>query len=259
MYEQLPTYLSSALVDMQALLSRNPQHAARIQAKIALLQRRTLITEMNRQRTFEERMFASVDGRNLQVAALFPDVRMRDEASLALARIGQALPLLEEFMQRPFPGGGIRLWYGFVVGNSGGNGVVDIEDRSSYDMLPGIAPYDAILGHELAHSYIGNETLTQFLEMYVYNRLLGRGEMLDSWTFTRGYSGMNDMNQDSALVLDVYLLVGPRAMSSAYAAASLLGAPYGQPLPTLVVEAFVERAPIEARPEIRSKLLRIDF
>jgi hypothetical protein len=153
MYQQLQTYISSALRDMQDSLPRNPQAAPQIQAKIVMLQRQTLAAEIANGRLFAETSAASTDGRATTIAALFSEERLRAEAASAIDRVARVLPVLERFMDTPFPAGSIRVWYGFAVGNSGGNGLLDMEDRGSYDSRPGtMLPYDSILDHELAHS-----------------------------------------------------------------------------------------------------------
>jgi len=99
--------------------------------------------------------------------------------------------------------------------------------------------------------------MTQFLELYAYNRALGAGPDLGSWTFTRGYTGPSETNESSALVLDVYGLVGHDAMARAYKAAVPLRPPYGQPIPAAVIEAFVNEAPSAVKEQVRAKLARV--
>lgn len=119
MFQTLPTYLVSARTDMQNLLPRNPQSAAQINAKIALLQRPNLAAEMSNGRTFVEGSVLSSSGRTIRIGALFPEERMRADAMTSVRRIEQALPILERFTGTAFPSSAISLWYGFVVGNSG--------------------------------------------------------------------------------------------------------------------------------------------
>jgi hypothetical protein len=100
--------------------------------------------------------------------------------------IASAVPIIEEFMAMPFPVGSVRVWYGFKIGNSGGGGVIYTEDRTTYETRTGPTrlPYDAILCHEASHSYVGNESLTQFLELYAYNVVRTGSADPMSWTFT---------------------------------------------------------------------------
>jgi hypothetical protein len=259
MFQQLPAYIQSTLAENQANLPRNPQAAAAINAKIALLQRPGLAADISAGRLFVESSVTSTDGRRISMAAMFPEERYRTEAVAALDVTARSLPHLERFMDTPFPATTLRLWYGFTVGNSGGNAVLDMEDRTSYESRTPASrqPYDAILAHEIAHTYIGNEAMTQFLELYAYNRALGAGPDLATWTFTRGYTGPGDANESSALLLDVYGLIGHDAMSRAYKAAVPLRPPYGQPIPEPVIDAFVDEAPPPMKEQVRAKLARV--
>lgn len=261
MFEGLPGFLQAALAENQANLPRNPQNASFIAAKIALLQRPALAAEMANGRMFAEVAASSIDGRQITIAVLFAEERLRGEAQQTIERMRERLPILERFMDTPFPFSEIGVWYGFKVGNSGGSGAVHTEDRTTYESRtpPTRLPFDAILAHEMGHSYIGNETLTQFLEIYVHNRALGGGDGISTWTYTRGYGGMNDANADSALVLDVYGLMGPESMSRAFKSAYSHRPPYGQPLSPGVVQAFVDQAPDGARTLVAAKLSRITF
>ena len=259
MYQQLPTYLKSALTDMQNLLPNNPQSVSQINAKIAILQRASLAADMSAGRTFAERTATSTDGRAIQFAVIFPEERLRSEATDALERLTRTLPVLETFLKTPWPPATVHLWYGFVVGNSGGNAVLDMEDRTSYTSRGVAMPYDAILDHELAHTYIGNETLNQFLEMYAFNRLAGSTTTLASWSHTRGYTGMSDSNKDSALVLDVYGMLGHDAMSRAYQRVYGLRPPYGQPLAAAVIQVFVDEAATDVKTQVAAKLGKVVF
>ena len=230
-------------------------------AKIALLQRPTLAVEIADGRMFAERTATSVDERRIEIATLFPEERMRGEAMQTILIVGEGLPILEQFLDTPFPSSSIRVWYGFEVGNSGGGGSIFSEDRTSYEARTSAArlPFESILCHELAHSYIGNEILTQFLELYAYNRLHGSTQDLSTWTFTRGYTGMGDHNRDVALVLDVYQMLGHDAMARAYKAAFALRPQYGQPLSAPVRQVFVDQAPTHLKSTIDDKLSRITF
>jgi hypothetical protein len=132
---------------------------------------------------------------------------------------------------------------GFTIGNSGAAGIVNTEDRTTYMGRAHVMPYDALLQHELAHTYIGNESLTQFLEMFAYDVLHGSPRSADGLGFRRNWVPMAESNKDSAAVLDVYHLVGHDAMSDACRAIYPLRPPYGSPLPPAVRDVFVGRAP----------------
>ena len=259
MYQQLPTYIAATLAAQQQNLPGNPHIASFINAKITLLRRPALAVEIAEGRMFAEVSARSTDERSIAVATLFPEEHMRGDAMQALTILQESLPVLERFLDTPFPGASLRVWYGFKVGNSGGNGVIDNEDRTSYEARNVPLPYEASLHHELAHSYIGNEILTQFLELYAYNRLRGSTPDLSTWLFTRGYTGMRDDNRDVALVLDVYQMLGHDAMSRAYKAAYALRPPYGEPLSAAVRQVFVDQAPASLKNSVDDKLSRITF
>jgi hypothetical protein len=261
MYEQLSAQIATALAENQANLLLNPQNASFITAKIALLQRPTLAVEIAEGRMFADNRATSIDERPIELAALFAEERMRVEAMHTLTVLQQSLPILERFLDTPFPASSIRVWYGFKVGNSGGGGSIYSEDRTSYEARTPASrlPFESILCHELAHSYLGNEILTQFLELYTYNRLHGSTPDLATWTFTRGYAGPGDANRDVALVLDVYQMLGHDAMARAYKAAYALRPPYGQPLSAAVRQVFVDQAPEQYKGAVDTKLSRITF
>jgi hypothetical protein len=261
MFQQLPAHITSALAENQANLPRNPQLAAQINAKIALLQRPNLAAEISNGRFFAEGSATSTDGRAIAIAALFPEERLRAEASESVRVLERALVALETFIDTPFPASAIRLWYGFKIGNSGGGGQLFMEDRTSYDSRTTASrlPYDAILAHEQAHSYISNESLTQFLEMYVYNTLRTGSTVVASWELTRDYVPFASDNKDSAALLDVYQLIGHAAMSAAYKAVVPLRPPYGEGLSPAARQVFVDAAPDAAKVQVAEKMTRITF
>jgi hypothetical protein len=186
---------------------------------------------------------------------------MRSEAALAVMTLDPVIPLLEEFFARPFPTPAIRVWYGFKIGNTGGGGSIFSEDRTTYEIRtgPNRLPYDAILSHELGHSYIGNESLNQFLELYTYNVNRGGSRIPSTWTFVRGWVPGLAANQDVAAVLDVYQLIGYDAMTRAYRAIQPLNPPYGSALSSSVIQTFVAQVLPEHRSQVTDKLGRVTF
>ena len=136
-----------------------------------------------------------------------------------------------------------------------------VEDRTTYEARtpPARLPYDAILGHEAGHAYIAHESLTQFLELYLYN--LARTGSTDplAWTFTRSWTPDLETNTGIAAVLDVYKLIGFEAMQRSYRAIHPLRPPYGQPLPTAVIDAFILQAPEALRSAVATKLSQVGF
>jgi hypothetical protein len=261
MLEALPSLIQSELAQQRENLPRNPQAATQINAKIALLQKPTLVHEIYSGRLFLEEVVASTDGRTLPVVAVFPVEQMRGEALDAIREIQRALPVLETFVQTPFPTARINMWYGFRVGLAGGGGTLYMEDRTTYETRTSASrqPYDAGLCHELSHSYIGNESLTQFLELYVYNTVRGAGPQIATWGFQRDWVPMAESNKDLGAVMDVYQMIGRDAMSSAYAAAVPLRPPYNAALTPAVIQAFVDRAPEPAKAPVAQKLAAVTF
>lgn len=261
MLEAVPQQIASALAENRENLPRNPQSASFITAKIAMLERPTLANEIYTGRFFVEGSAASTDGRGIPVTAVFPVEQMRAEATEAVRAIERGLGVLEEFVRTPFPTAQIRLWYGFKIGNSGGGGSLFMEDRTTYEARTTASrlPYNAILYHEVSHSYFGNEGLNQLLEVYVYNVLQSGSAQIGSWSYLRGWTPMLDSNKDLAAVMDVYHLLGKDIMSSAFAAAYPLRPPYGSPLSASVIQVFVDRAPAAAKPQVSQKLGQVTF
>jgi hypothetical protein len=261
MLEMVPQQITSALLESRENLPRNPNIASQINAKIAMLQRATLVDEIYTGRFFVEGSVASTNGRSLPVVAVFPLEQMRGEATDAVRTLERGLGVLEEFTQIPYPTTQIRLWYGFKIGNSGGGGTLFMEDRTTYEGRPPTtkAPFEAILYHELSHSYIGNEGLNQFLEVYVYNVVHTGSRQISSWNYLRGWTSMADANKDFAAVLDVYQVMGYDAMSKSYTAVIPLRPAYGEALSAAVIQVFVDRAPDAAKPVVAQKLSLVSF
>lgn len=262
MIRGLPAYISDALAREQESLPRNPGMATFIQAKIDMLRNPALATQIVGGQLWLESSASSIGGRGVQIVVLFPQPSMREDAARAVAELTRGLPILETFMATPFPHEGIRMWYGFTTGNSGGGGTLHMEDRVSYETRTGPGrplPYDAILHHELSHSYIGNEALTQFLELYIYNRLRTGSQRVDAWVHTRDYAPFAPSNENSAAILDVYQLIGHDPMADAYCALHPLRPPYGQPLSQPARQAFIDRAPEPARDQVAALVARVTF
>lgn len=256
MLAALPAYLVSVLAENQELLPRNPQSATYIQAKIAMLQDPTLAAAIR-----DGRRWAESASSRTPIACVFPLESMRSEANLAVATLEPVLPLLEEFFAKPFPTPAVRVWYGFKIGNTGGGGAIYSEDRTTYETRTGPTrlPFDAILSHELGHSYIGNESLNQFLELYAYNVIRTGSRSPSAWTFVRNWVPSLATNQDVAAMLDVYQLIGYDAMARAYRAIQPLNPPYGSPLSSTVIQAFVDQVSPEHRSQVTDKLRRVTF
>jgi len=261
MLDGLSAYISAALVENQELLPRNPQSTSQLQAKIAMLQNPNLASDIVSGRRWAEGQVTSINGRTIPIVTVFPLETMRTEATLAVRTLEPVLALLEAFFNTPFPTGVVRVWYGFKIGNTGGGGTIYSEDRTTYEGRTGPSrlPYDAILGHELGHSYIGNEALNQFLELYTYNVIRTGSTAPSAWTFVRDWTPGLSTNQNVSAVLDVYQLIGHDAMARAYRAIHPLGPPYGSPLSPAVIQAFVAHVPTSLQSQVGEKLGRVTF
>ena len=261
MLEGLSAYITQAVQTNQDLLPRNPQSASQLQAKIAMLQSPSLAADIINGRRWAEGQATSMNGRVIPIVAVFPLESMRNEAGDGVRTLEPVFPLLEGFFDTPFPTQAIRVWYGFVLGNTGGGGVIYSEDRTTYEARTPASrlPYEAILSHELGHSYISNESLNQFLELYTYNVIRTGSTDPQRWTFTRSWVPGLAANQDSAAVLDIYQLIGVDAMKRAYRAIYPLRPPYGQPLSQAVVQAFVAQVPAAQQAQVTAKLAKITF
>jgi hypothetical protein len=257
MLRDLSNYIEWALVTNQNLLPRNPQTASYIQAKITMLQNPNLVTEINDGQNWAAGSTTS----RVPVVALFPIGNMGAGATRGVQSLERALPVLENFMATPLSASVVRLWYGFIMGNSGGGGELNMEDQDTYEARTGAErlPYEAILCHELSHSFIGNESLTQFLELYVYNMLQSNSQDLQAWTFNRNYIAWDPSNHGVHALLDVYQLIGPGAMSRAYRVVYSLSPPYGQPLSAESKQAFIDQAPSELKLRVADKMAMVTY
>jgi hypothetical protein len=259
MYRRLEEFLVQAVAYNRELLPLNPGMTALISAKIALLERPGLALEMSTASRFEQDEVPSADGRRVSIAALFPADEMRDDSRAVLERLSRAMPVLEAFVGRPFRFDYVRVWYGFVPGGRSSLGTLELEDRAGFVSRATTMPYEAMVLHELAHSYVSNEALAQWLELYLFNLMETGSENVADWTFTRYYVAFAPSNANVAALLDVYQLIGRSAMSEAYRIAQPLGARYGEPLPASVQQVFVDQAPPAVQAQVRDLVARVSF
>ena len=255
MLNGLNAYITSVKAENQNLLPLNQQSRVYIESKIASLNSPTLFADIINGQRWQGSVATSTVGPAVPIATVFMLESMRAEAGDNVRTIEMALPLLEEFLNVRFPGGTVRIWYGFKVGNSGGGGVIYTEDRTTYMARTGGAnkPFSAITMHELSHSYISNECLNQFLEFYIYNRIATGAVDFASWTYTQ-----NSLPGVAAL-FDIYKLIGHDAMRDAYRAVHPQRPPYGSPLSQAVIQAFLTAVPPEHHAAVTAKLAAIDF
>jgi hypothetical protein len=261
MLNGLQAHITDSVAYNRDLLPRNPQSTSQLLAKIAMLENASLAAEIIEGQRWVEGQAASLDGPPIPIALVFPLESMRAEAAQMISALEPCVPLLEAFFAVEFPTVNIRVWYGFTLGNRGGGGVIYSEDRTTYESRTGPTrlPFDAVAGHELAHSYISNEMLTQFLELYLYNVIRTASTDPAVWVFTRDWVPDQSSNAGLAAVLDVYQVLGHDAMARAYRAVYPLRPPYGQPLSPAVIQAFVDQAPADVRDIVAAKLATIVF
>jgi hypothetical protein len=251
--------MAASMANLVDALPRNPRIASYIQAKIDMLRTPGLGGDILEGARYAGGSVKSRAGTIAPVTAVFPLEGMRADAVRSVRDAESAVPVLEEFLGTAFPTPAVRIWYGFTVGNSGGGGTITAEDRGTYEARTPETrlPHDAMIVHELGHSFVGNESLTQFLELYGYNVLLTGSPELSTWTFTRGYVPGAESSEGVHALLDVYRLIGPRAMASAFRAVLPLRPPYGQPLSAAARQAFVDAAPADAKAQVAAKVARI--
>ena len=259
MLSQVPARITSALKQNQDLLPRNQHLAAQIQAKTAILSQPNLASDIVGLRYYAETSTVSIDGGVRPIVTVFIADTMRAGATAAIEKLKSELIVLETFMGTAFPIQNVRMWYGFTLGNSGGGGVLNMEDRGTYEgRTPATRlPFDAILYHELAHSYIGNESLTQFIELYVYNVVRTRSTNAQDWVHTRSWVRGSSTNSGVHALLDIYEMIGQAAMSAAYKAIYPLRPPYGVVLSAEAQQAFVDHAPAAVRSAVAAKAAMI--
>lgn len=251
--------IRAAVAAMNDDLPRNPGIASYIEGRIATLLTPGLGGDVIEGRRYVEGSVTSRAGRVSPITAVFPVESMRADAARAVRYAESAVPVLEEFLDTAFPTPAVRIWYGFRIGNSGGGGTINAEDRATYEARTPETrlPHDAMIVHELGHSFVGSESLTQFLELYGYNVLRTGSAELRDWTFTRGWVAGRDENEGVHALLDVYALIGRDAMARAYRAVLPLRPPYGQPLTAAAQQAFVDAAPEAAKAQVAAKVAKV--
>jgi hypothetical protein len=262
MLNLLSAEITGALHDMQADLPRNPSLSSQIQAKILMLQSPSLKNDIINGQFWYTQVATSLNGRSIPVSAVFAQSGMRADASQAVQHIVTALPVLDGFMSIPVPYSFIDIWYGFVIGNSAGNAVIDVEDQATYvgRMTGTMVPYEAILYHELSHTYIAHEGLNQFLEVYVYNIVHTNSTDVHAWVYTRGsYTALQGSNVGVQALMDIYQMIGPDAMTRAYQALYALQPPYGQLLSDQCKQVFIDQASDALKSQVAAKVAMVGY
>ena len=261
MLQDLTQYIGQALAQNRDSLPRNSQNRTQIEAKIAMLQNPSLAADIVNGRRWFELQSTSINGRAVPFVTVFALEGMRNEAADAVRALEPVLPIVERFYDVPLSASAIRIWYGFVIGNSGGGGVIYTEDRTTYEGRTGPArlPYDAIWAHELGHSWMGHESLNQFVELYGYNVVRTGSTDPKAWIFTRSWTPNLPSNDGAAALLDIYQLVGHDTMQRAYRAVFPLRPVYGNMLSESVVQAFLSQVPSPLQAPESEKLAKVGF
>lgn len=261
MLGDLADYIPSSMNRMVDILPTNPRAAPFMEAKIAMLQTPGLGGDIVDGRRWAEGSVASRSGAVLPVAAIFPLESMRGEVGQTIRTAEAAIPVLEDFLGTRFPTPSIRIWYGFVVGSSGGGGTVNAEDRTTYQARTQgtLLPYDPMIVHELSHSWMLHEGMNQLLELYAHNVLETGSRDAGAWTWTRGWEPGRAANEGVHALLDIYALVGPEAMGAAYRAVLTHRPPYGVPLSQAAKDAFAAAVPEAVRVQVIAKLAKVVY
>lgn len=260
------SYVPLRAAGLERDLPRNLHIEQWMRAKITLLRTPGIGGDAIENRRWEIGNIRSRSGTDIPVVAMFPQDPMRAEAAQAIRVIERHAPVLEEFFDMAVPAppeGAVRLWYGWVTGMSGGGGMVSVEDRTMYEMRNAgrlnTLPYDAGITHELGHSFVGTEALTQLLEIYGYNMAQTGSRDIAQWTYTRGWKPQDANNFDVHALLDVYQLIGPDAMARAFRAVVPLRPRYGEALTPAVQQAFIDAAPEAVRAQVAAKVARVRY
>jgi hypothetical protein len=136
-----------------------------------------------------------------------------------------------------------------------------MEDQLTYEARTPATrlPFEAIIAHELSHTYISHEGLNQFIELYIYNQLQGGSTDLQTWVFTRNYRPGAPSSESVHALLDVYQLIGATAMVDAYRRVYALRPPYGQPVSQTVKDVFVTAAPAAVQSQVAERMSRVVY
>jgi hypothetical protein len=257
----LKNYIANSLVSLQQSAPKNPGLTTQFNTKIAMLQNPNLYDDIVKGGYFLVDSVPSTGGGKITIAAVFPAAEMRSEAWYTLQVAKMSLPVLEDFMSKAYSVTQITIYYGFVIGNTGGTGALSLEDKTTYQARwrTGMQPYDPVICHELSHAYIGHEGLNQFLEIYIYNMIAVHSSSLESWIYLRDYRTWSGEKTGYAAMLDVYKLIGLPAMQQAYRNIYQLKPPYGQPLADPCKQAFVDQSPEPLKAQVQSIVAKITY
>lgn len=259
MLGDLAEYMGSTIASQEQLIPRNQHVVSYIQAKLAMLRTPGLAGDIVANHRYVERTAATRSGRTVPITSVFPLEAMRGEAEQTVRVAESAIPVLEDFLDTDFTAPFFRIWYGFGIGSSTGGITMQAEDRTTYQsrMMPGTLPHDAMIMHEVSHGYMGHESLNQFLELYAWNVLATGSQDPLEWTWTRSWEPGLESNQGIHAILDVYRLIGPRAMGAGYRALMAHRPRYGSVLSAPLRDDFVAAVPEPLRAQVAAKLSKV--
>jgi uncharacterized protein YjdB len=256
MFNNLASLITYFIEYNQSSLISNPHLATQIESKIEMLKSPTLANEIVDGSFYSADIVTSADGRQIPISVVFPLESMRFDAYQSVISVKHVLPILESFMDVSFPWYDISIWYGFRMGMAGGGGHAYMEDQKTYEARtgPNRFPYEAGLFHEISHSYIGNESLNQFLEIYQFNMVHANSYDVKSWIYMRNYTAWQVDNTGCFALMDIYQLIGHGNMSKAFKILYSLNPPYGSPLSAECKQAIIDQAPIAVKAQVITKV-----
>jgi hypothetical protein len=130
MLSNLLAEIGISLADNRAILPNNPQSAALITARIAMLESPTLgVDIINRQQWIHGE---SSGGHRTPIGLVFALESMRSEAGEALDHLTRVLPVLDDFFGQPFPRTTLQVWYGLQPQCVGGRAAPNIRKKRTY-------------------------------------------------------------------------------------------------------------------------------
>jgi hypothetical protein len=258
---QLKNVIANFLKNQKADAPSNSAWATQINAKIAMLENPELYNNIVNSKFFVVDFATSTGGKRIPIVATFPLPELRDEAWYAVELTKLSLSVLEDFYASPYIQARIDVWYGFAIGSSGGGGVLNMEDKTTYQARwrTGMQFYDSVICHELGHSYMAHESLNQFTEIYVYNMIATNSNDFKNWIYFRDYKTWQGTKTGYAALLDVYQLLGLPTMEKIYRKIKPLNPPYGKPIPAECRQVFVDEAPAELKAQVSGLMAGVTY
>ncbi len=258
---QINRVIAYSLSCAKESLPKNPHLQSEYKTQIAILQDPDLYNKIVKGNFFVVDSYSSSNGAKILIVATYTAESMRDEANYALQIVKMSMPVLEAFMSVPYPSSNYYIWYGFDLGNSGGTGLMYMEDQKVYESRwkPPMVPYVPIICHELSHTYIGHEGLNQFLEIYTSNLIAGHTASFSDWIYLRDYKTWQGTKTGYAAVLDIYQLIGLDTIQKAYREIYKIKPPYGQNLSAQCKQVFIDQSPSNLKSQVSAIVANITY